>query len=130
VDVDQIAAEKPGFEPQSLLRPPATVAARDGAGDRKDVVLDGGEGRLEPTGRCPPPPDRGCPFWSSPSPLPAPQAARASVTIAIPPRTRAVCLILELPFIGAQLCLPANLAGSAVGGGSAEVINIAMKRLK
>src|SRR5258706_9708315 len=29
----------------------------------------------------------GSPLWSSPSPLPAPQAARASVTIAIPPRT-------------------------------------------
>src|SRR6267378_6363229 len=77
-------------------------------------------------GTSPPPPTvSGCPFWSSPSPLPAPQAARASVTIAIPPRTRAVCLILELRLLERSY-ISANLAGCAVGGGSAEVINIAM----
>src|SRR5437899_2239846 len=65
-----------------------------------------------------PPPGRGWPFWSSPSPLPAPQAARARVTIAIAARTRdrsGRVLLLDCD-------ITADLAESAVHGGSTEVI--------
>src|SRR5439155_23789122 len=47
-NIYQISGAESGIEPQSILRPRASVAIRHGAGDRKDVVLDGGERRLEP----------------------------------------------------------------------------------
>src|SRR6266853_1291706 len=34
----------------------------------------------------PPPAESGCPFWSSPSPVPAPQAPSTSIKAAIPQR--------------------------------------------
>src|SRR5256885_16425842 len=47
VDGNQIARGETRIEPQPLLREWAAAAARDGAGDRKDVVLNAGERRLE-----------------------------------------------------------------------------------
>src|SRR2546421_11938737 len=73
-----------------------------------------------PPGGAPPPPERGCPFWSSPSPLPAPQAARANVTIAIAARTkkRSGHALLQ------RRDIPADFARRAARGtvGTADVI--------
>src|SRR5712691_6209936 len=65
-----------------------------------------GGARLTP----PLPTESGCPFWSSPSPVPAPHAARASTITAIPPRNSKVVPVANRLLFDYDL--PSNVAVS------------------
>src|SRR5256885_3860641 len=64
-----------------------------------------------------PPAVSGCPFWSSPSPVPAPQAPSTSTKAAIPQRESEEARVAKRALLDHDLS--ANFALRAVNGGSA-----------
>src|SRR5437879_8051404 len=115
----RLPAEQPGSSRSPCCAPPPPWQPGTAQVTVKTLSwMEASVGWSPEGGAPPPPPERGCPFWSSPSPLPAPQAARARVMIAIAARTRdrsGRVLLLDCD-------ITADLAESAVHGGSTEVI--------
>src|SRR6267378_656176 len=103
----------PALNPGSSLRPYCTVPPpwQPGMAQLTEKTLAWMEASVGASGAGPPPATSGCPFWSSPSPVPAPQAPRTSAKAGIQRRGSKGARETNRTLLSRYL--PANLAARA-----------------